>query len=143
MKISHCMTPEVEIVTPEDTIQSAARIMATIDAGFLPVRKGDRLVGVVTDRDIAIRAAGAGIAPSAPVGDVMTREVKYCFEDEEIDDVLDHMSDLQLRRMPVLNRQKRLVGIVSLSDLAVEEMTEAGRALTGISRPSALHSQMI
>lgn len=143
MKISQCMTHDVEIVTPESTLQTAARIMALIDAGILPVRKGDRLMGVITDRDIAIRAVGAGLAPDACVGDVMTREIKYCYEDEDIDDVLENMADLQLRRMPVLNREKRLVGIVSLSDLAVEQRTEAGRALSHISRPSALHSQII
>ena len=143
MRISECMSRDVETVSPDDTIQYAARMMAQIDAGILPVHERGRLVGVVTDRDIAIRGVGVGQQPDTRVADVMTREVKYCFEDDEVDDVLDNMADIQLRRLPVVNREKRLVGIVSLSDMAAQESAEAGKALSDIARPSALHSQTL
>jgi CBS domain-containing protein len=143
MKVSECMSRDVETVSPEDTIQYAARMMAQIDAGVLPVHERGRLVGVITDRDIAIRGVGAGQQPDARVDDVMTREVKYCFEEDEVDDVLDNMADIQLRRLPVVSRDKRLVGIVSLSDMAAQESAEAGKALSDIARPSALHSQTL
>ena len=143
MKVSECMSRDVETVSPEDTIQYAARMMAQIDAGILPVHERGHLVGVVTDRDIAIRGVGAGQQPDTRVDDVMTREVKYCLEDDEVDDVLDNMADIQLRRLPVVNGDKRLVGIVSLSDMAAQESAEAGKALSDIARPSALHSQTL
>lgn len=143
MKVRDCMCHEVELMAPDETIQSAARKMADIDAGILPVSADDRLVGVLTDRDIAIRAVGKGLPPQTAVRDVMSSEVRYCYDDEDVDDVLDTMADLQVRRLPVVNRDKRLVGIVSISDLAVMEKAEAGRALRDISRPSALHSQSL
>ena len=141
MQISECMTTDVRIVSPDDTIQSAARIMGEIDAGILPVGENDRLVGFVTDRDIAIRAVAHGRSAATPVDEVMTREVKYCYADEDVDDVLDNMADLQIRRLPVLDRNKRLVGIVSLSDLADDETKHTGEALREIAQPSAQHSQ--
>jgi len=141
MQINECMTTDVRIVSPDDTIQSAARIMADIDAGILPVGEDDRLVGFVTDRDIAIRGIGQGCSAATPVSDVMTYEVMYCFVDEKVDDVLENMSDLQIRRLPVLDRDKRLVGIVSLSDLAEDETSHTGKALHEIARPSIQHSQ--
>jgi CBS domain-containing protein len=96
---------------------------------------------MITDRDIAIRGVGRRCDPDTPVAQVMTREIKYCFEDEDGDDVLDNMADLQVRRLPVLSRDKRLVGIVSLSDLADEEARRTGKALGDIARPTSLHSQ--
>lgn len=141
MKVSDCMTRGVRIVSPQDTIQSAAQAMSEIDAGVLPVAENDRLVGMVTDRDIAIRGVGRHCDADTPIAEVMTREIKYCFEDEDADDVLDNMADLQVRRLPVLSRDKRLVGIVSLSDLAEEETRHTGKALGDIARPTALHSQ--
>lgn len=143
MKISECMTTDVRVVAPDDSIQSAAWIMGEIDAGILPVTENDRLIGFVTDRDIAVRGVANGATYETPVSDVMTREVRYCFHDEDAADVLDTMADLQLRRMPVLDRDKRLVGIVSISDIAVDEAREAGRALGNITRPSSLHSQHV
>jgi len=115
--------------------------MADIDAGVLPVGENDRLVGIITDRDIAIRGVAEGKGPDAKVREIMSKEVKYCFEDEDIDDVLENMGDLQVRRLPVLSREKRLVGIVSLGDLAGNEAEEAGEALSSISRPGGEHSQ--
>jgi CBS domain-containing protein len=141
MKINQCMTPDVRVVSPEDTIERAAQIMGAIDAGVLPVSSGDRLVGMISDRDIAIRGVAEGCGPDAKVRDVMSQEVKYCYADQETDDVLDNMAEIQVRRLPVVNTEKRLVGIVSISDLARVEDREAGEALRGIARPSALHSQ--
>jgi len=143
MKISECMTTDVRVVAPDDSIQSAAWIMGEIDAGILPVTENDRLIGFVTDRDIVVRGVANGAIYETPVSDVMTREVLYCYHDEAAADVLDTMADLQLRRMPVLDRDKRLVGIVSISDIAVDEAREAGRALGDITRPSSLHSQHV
>jgi len=142
MKISDCMTRDVQLASPNDTIAEAARCMARIDAGALPVGDNDRLVGMITDRDIAIRAVAEGKGPDARVSEVMNAEVKYCFDDQEVDDVLHNMGDLQVRRMPVLNHDKRLVGIVSLGDLAANSHARpAGEALSDISRPGGQHSQ--
>jgi CBS domain-containing protein len=143
MKVKDCMCHTVELVSPDSTIRNAARMMADIDAGILPVSDGDRLVGVITDRDIAIRGVGKGLSPDATVSETMTQEVRYCFEDDDVEDVLDNMADLQVRRLPVVNHDKRLVGIVSISDLSVMEKAEAGKALRDISRPSSLHSQSL
>ena len=143
MQVSECMTREVQTVPPDAPIRDAAQCMAKEDVGILPVRDNDRLVGLITDRDIAIRAVGAGRDPSTPVREVMSAEVKYCFADEDVDDVLENMGDIQVRRLPVVDRDKRLVGIVSRSDLAQEETEETGKALGDIARPSAQHSQRV
>ncbi len=144
MKVSECMTQDVRIVDPGETLQDAARTMAEIDAGFLPVGKNDRLVGIITDRDIAIRAVATGRPSSAKVGDVMSQEVRYCYADDTVDDILDNMAQQQLRRLPVVDRDKRLVGIVSITDLATNgEPAHSGEALCEIARPSGLHSQAI
>ena len=142
MRVSECMTREVQIADPNDTIAGAAKTMAKLDAGALPVGEDDRLIGMITDRDIAVRAVAAGMGPNAKVGDVMNSEVKYCFDDQEIDEVLRNMGELQVRRLPVLNRDKRLVGIVSLGDLASNgQAMGAADALSHISRPGGRHSQ--
>jgi CBS domain-containing protein len=142
MKVSECMTRDVEIADPEQTMRQAAQMMGRIDAGAMPVGENDRLVGMITDRDIAIRGVAEGKGPDAKIRDVMSTDVKYCYEDEDVDDVLENMGDLQVRRLPVLNRDKRLVGIVSLGDLASNgEAAEAGHALSSISRPGGEHSQ--
>jgi CBS domain-containing protein len=135
------MTRGVFIVSPEETIQEAALAMAGIDAGVLPVGDSDRLVGMVTDRDIAIRGVAEGKDPTAKVRDVMTTKIKYCFEDEEVEDVTRNMGDIQVRRLPVVNREKRLVGILSLGDVAVAaDDAEAGEVLRMISRPGGEHN---
>ncbi len=104
----------------------------------------DRLVGMVTDRDIAIRGVGMSLQPNAKVRAVMSSEVLYCFEDDDIGDVLANMADMQIRRLPVVDRDKRLVGILSLSDVAGNgDMARAGKVLCEIARPSALHSQAV
>jgi CBS domain-containing protein len=144
MRVSEVMTRQVELTKPDDTIEQAAKLMAKIDAGVLPVADGDRLVGMVTDRDIAIRAVAEGKGPrDAKVRDVMTANVKYCFEDEDLDQVAKNMGEIQVRRLPVMNRDKRLVGVVSLGDIAFQAGKDAsGKALEGVSRPGGQHSQV-
>jgi CBS domain-containing protein len=142
MKVSNCMTRDVRVADPNQTIRDAARMMASLDAGVVPVGENDRLVGMITDRDIAVRGVAEGKGPETKIRDVMSTDVKYCFDDEEVDDVLHNMGDLQVRRLPVVNRDKRLVGIISLGDLATNgEAKDAGVALSGISQPGGEHSQ--
>jgi CBS domain-containing protein len=142
MKVSQAMTKDVHVASPEETIKQAARIMADLDAGILPVGEKDHLVGMITDRDIAIRGIAKGKGPKAKVRDVMTKDVKYCFDDQEIGEVTSNMADIQVRRLPVLSRDKRLVGILSLGDIALSRDSEdAGDALRGISRPGGVHTQ--
>ncbi len=144
MQVRDAMTEDVRIASPKQTIREAARMMAEIDAGFLPVGDNDRLVGMITDRDIAVRAVAQGKGPDTPVSEIMSREVKYCFEDDDIDDVARNMADLKLRRLPVLNEDKRLVGVISISDIALSEGPDpAGEAICGISEPGGLHSQSL
>ena len=142
MQVSEAMSSEVKIANPSQSIRDAARMMAQIDAGALPVGENDRLVGMITDRDIAVRAVGAGKGPDTPIREVMSKDVKYCFEDDELDEVAENMADIKVRRLPVLNRDKRLVGILSLGDIALTEGAgSAGNALCGISEPGGEHSQ--
>jgi CBS domain-containing protein len=141
MRVSETMTRDVCIVRPDDTVEEAARMMAPIDVGLLPVGDGDRLIGMVTDRDIAIRAIGEGEGPATKVEQVMTRDVKYCYDDEEIAQVARNMAEQQVRRLPILNRDKRLVGILSLADIAQFEtdIREVGSAYRGIAQPGGSH----
>src|SRR5213078_112722 len=101
------------------TVQKAAKTMAELDAGVLPVGENDHLIGMITDRDIAICGIAQGKGPKTKVRDVMTEDVKYCFDDQEVEEVTRNMADIQVRRLPVLNRDKRLVGILSLGDVAI------------------------
>jgi len=143
MKIAECMTAEVEIVAPDQPMREAAQFMLRADAGAMPVGEGDKLIGMVTDRDIAVRGVAAGRGPDTPVREVMTDEVIYCFDDDEVEDVAMKMSDRQVRRMPVLSREnEKLVGIVSLGDISRSEQSEsAAVALDGITDPGGEHSQ--
>lgn len=137
MNVREIMTPDVVIAAPDDTLQHAAELMADIDSGALPVGENDRLVGMLTDRDITVRAVAAGKSPSeCKVREVMSPDIKYVFEDESIEDAARNMSELQVRRLPVLNRDKRLVGIVSLGDLSLKKQRAGGEALQGVSRPT-------
>jgi CBS domain-containing protein len=137
MLVSEAMTRDVRVVSPDHTIEAAARIMGEIDAGVLPVAENDLLVGMITDRDITVRAVAEGKGPETRVREVMTQDVKYCFDDEPISQVAHNMGDTQLRRLPVVNREKRLVGVLSLGDLAQAQGSQpAGQALAGISQPS-------
>lgn len=142
MRVSEAMTPTVCTAGPDQTLKEVARLMCDADIGSLPVAQGDRLVGMITDRDMAVRAIACGMGPDTPVRDVMTSEVKYCFDDEDLDDVAHNMGDQQLRRLPVVNRDKRLVGVLALGDIAlVDGNGSAGEALSQISRPGGRHSQ--
>ncbi|MDL2401942.1 CBS domain-containing protein [Rhizobium mayense] len=142
MKVRDAMTHDVRITNPDETILQAARTMADLDAGILPVGDHDRLVGMITDRDIAIRGIARGRGPDAKVRDVMTSEVKYCFDDQEIDEVCRNMGNIKVRRLPVLDHSKRLVGILSLGDIAVAQGNgAASEALKSISRHGGEHSQ--
>ena len=135
MKVREIMTHDVQIASPDDVLQRAAQLMEKNDFGVLPVGENDRLVGMLSDRDIVIRAVARGLAPDrAKVREVMSTDVKYVYDDESVADVASKMSELQVRRLPVLNRDKRLVGIVSLGDLAVNEPKPAGAALNSISQ---------
>jgi CBS domain-containing protein len=137
MKVSEAMSRDVQLARPDQSICDAAKAMAAIDAGALPVQENDRLVGMITDRDITVRAVAEHKGPDTPVREVMSADVKYCYEDEDLDHVARNMADLQVRRLPVVNRDKRLVGIVALGDVAqVESKKVAGKAVKGVSRPS-------
>jgi CBS domain-containing protein len=141
MRISEVMTREVRVAQLDDTISDAARLMAQLDVGVLPVSNGERLVGMLTDRDIAIRAVADGLGPDTKVEEIMTRDVKYCFESDECADIARNMGDIQIRRLPVVDKDKRLVGIVSIGDLAVTMEPDGemvGDSLAGISRPNGM-----
>jgi len=136
MQLKDIMTPEVERIHKDETLQAAAQRMKALDVGLIPVYDGDRLVGMLTDRDITVRATAAGCNPATtPVGQVMTPEVVYCFEDQPVDEAATVMEDKQIRRLLVLNRDKRLVGVVSLGDFATHTGARrvAGEALEEIS----------
>jgi CBS domain-containing protein len=144
MKIRDVMTPAVRTIEPMATIREAAQMMAEIDAGVLPVAENDRLVGMITDRDIAVRAIAAGRNADTCVRDTMSPEIKYCYEDDDVDEICENLADQQLRRLPVVDRDKNLVGIVSLSDLAKRgDSDAAGEALEGITRPGGQHNQQV
>lgn len=143
MKVSECMTRDVKTIAPDRSVQEAARLMAELDLGVLPVGEGDRLVGMITDRDIVVRAVGEGKGPQTAIREVMTEDIKYCFEDQDIDEVAHNMGDKQVRRLPVRNRNQQLVGIISLGDFASGEADREtlGKALEGISRKGGARSQ--
>jgi CBS domain-containing protein len=142
MKVSDVMTRQVELTSPEATIRDAARRMAEIDGGVMPVSENDRLVGMITDRDIAIRAVAQGKGPDAKVREVMTQEVKYCYEDDDVDNVVKNMAEIKVHRLPVMSRDKRLVGIVSLGDIAIQgDTSQVDTAVSGIKEPGGPHSQ--
>ncbi len=140
MKVSDVMSLDVQIARPDQTIAEAARIMCDCDVGALPVAENDRLVGMITDRDISVRAVAESKPPSTRVRDVMTIDVRFCYDDEDAGRVARSMADQQVRRLTVVNRDKRLVGIVALADLATQGgARQAGEALEGISQPRGNH----
>ena len=141
MQISEIMTREVETVAPDASLQQAAAAMEALGVGSLPVCDGRRLVGAITDRDIVVRGVAAGLSPvDSLVHECMTADIAYAFDDEEADEVLERMKTLQVRRLAVLDRDKTLVGIVSLGDIATEPRAAAlgsvGAAVAEISEPS-------
>jgi len=139
MKLKDIMTPNVECVRPGDTLQEAARKMKSLDVGLMPVcGDNDKIVGMLTDRDITIRATAEGKDPKATkVEDAMSEDVIWCFEDQDSEDAAKLMQERQVRRLLVMSREKRLVGIVTLGDLATEgKKKQAGEVLQGVSEPS-------
>jgi len=138
MRISEIMTRDPELIDPNSSIRDAARRMKNEDIGALPIGENDRLIGMVTDRDIAIRAVAEDRDPSSTtVRDVMSEKIYYCFEDDDIEDAARCMAQNQVRRLPILNRDKRLTGIVSLGDIAQTGEECEKTALEGVSEPSA------
>ena len=135
-KISEVMTRGIQIANPDQTIREAAMTMAREDIGSLPVGENDRLIGMITDRDIVLRAVAEGRSPNTPIRDVMTDDIKYCFEDDDVAQVAQNMAELQVRRLPVLNREKRLVGIVALSNVAqCGDKKATSEMLRGVATP--------
>ncbi len=142
MKISEVMTREVATVRADQTAQEAANFMLQGDAGSIPVIDGDRLIGMVTDRDIAVRGVAKGLGPDTPVRDLMTSGLICARENDDIDEVATKMSEAQVRRLPVIDESENLVGIVSLGDLARETEGEgAHEALEGVSAQGGQHQQ--
>ncbi|HEY8593132.1 MAG TPA: CBS domain-containing protein [Sphingomicrobium sp.] len=142
MKVSEVMTSDVQTVRPDETAQQAASFMLSADAGSIPVTDGDRLVGMITDRDIAVRGVARGYGPETPVRELMTDNIVAARTDDDIQDVASRMSEAQVRRLPVVDENERLCGIVSLGDLARETNDEsAHQALEGVSEPGGSHSQ--
>lgn len=137
-QVKDVMTAGVRTMSPTDTVVQAAQAMEELDVGALPVCDGERMVGMVTDRDIVLRGVAQGLVPdSTALETVMSREVEWVFEDEDMGEAAARMQQLQIRRLPVLDREKRLVGIVSLGDLAAKGDTDqAGEALADISEPA-------
>jgi CBS domain-containing protein len=137
MRISDVMTRDVQVIRPDKSVRDAAQLMDSLNVGVLPVCDGERLVGIITDRDITVRATAAGRDPDETrVREVMTDDVRWCFDDEDVRDAVRVMSDVQIRRIPVVDRNKRLVGIVALGDLATDRAEGTGEALRRISEPS-------
>lgn len=118
MTVREIMSREVRTISPDTTLQEAALLMRQIDVGALLVNEGDQLSGIVTDRDLVIRALADGLDARTPVSEVMSGEVCYCFDDESVDHVARNMAQIEKRRLAVVNREKRLVGIVSLANVA-------------------------
>jgi CBS domain-containing protein len=133
VSIKQMMTAGVEVVAPDDPIRAAARKMAASDTGFIPVCDGTKLLGAITDRDIAIRAVADGKDAETLVRDVMTEEVVYCFEDDAVERVASLMKQREIRRVLVVDKQKRLVGVVSLGDLAETTPGESADVLESVS----------
>lgn len=136
--VKDVMTQGVQTLAPHDTVEQAARVMESLDVGVLPVCDGARIVGMLTDRDIVVRGVAQGLAATTTaLEDVMSAQVEWVFEDEGLTEVTARMQQLQIRRLPVLDRDKRLVGIVSLGDLAAKgDAHQAGAALADISEPA-------
>ena len=141
MTVGDAMTREVHVANPAQTIGEIARMMVELDTGFVPVSDGDRLVGAITDRDIVVRAVAAGLGPETPVRDIMTREIKYCFDDDTIAGVAKNMAWIKVRRLPVVSRKKRLVGVIGLGDVARAEKSAAAEVIAGASKPGGPHDQ--
>ncbi|HSI27644.1 MAG: CBS domain-containing protein [Methylophilus sp.] len=137
MLISQIMTPEVIVASPNDTLRSAALTMAEHDLGILPVCENGELVGMLSDRDITIRAVARGLSlDDTRINQLLGTEARYMYEDQTVEDAASYMKRFQVRRLPVLNSEYQLVGIISLADLALTDSSAATEALIGISQPA-------
>jgi CBS domain-containing protein len=136
--IRDVMTPDVQSISPQETVQRAAQLMDELNVGAIPVLDGRKLVGMITDRDITVRSTAAGQAPDqARVGDVMSTDVRTCAPDQTVDEVLDQMADVQIRRVPVVDAQsQQVIGIVSLGDMAAKHSAGIDHTLESISTPA-------
>ena len=142
MKVSEVMTRDVQTVRADQPVQEAASFMLSSDAGSIPVMDGERLIGMITDRDIAVRGVAKGHGPDTPVGDLMTGDLIVVRVDDDVEDAASKMSDAQVRRLPVIDEGERLCGIVSLGDLARESDNQCSQqALEGVSQPGGQHQQ--
>ena len=137
-KLKDVMSRDVQVISPDETIKEAAQQMRKGNFGMMPVGENDRMIGAISDRDIAIRAVADGKDPSTKVRDVMSVGIVWAREDDSVDNAVKLMSEHQIRRLPIVNADKRLVGIVALGDFAVEssDIEAAGKALSEISKPS-------
>ena len=142
MKIRDVMTSDVQTIGPDQTAREAAAFMLSADAGSIPVTEGDKLIGMITDRDIAVRGVAKGHGPDTPVRDLMSSGIISVNIDDDLGAVASKMSDAQVRRLPVVDGEQRLCGIVSLGDLSREsEGEQARQALEGVSAPGGQHQQ--
>ena len=142
MKVSEVMTRHVQTIRPDQTAREAASFMLNADAGSIPVTEGERLVGMITDRDIAVRGVAKGNGPETPVRDLMTSDCICAREDDDVEEIASKMSEAQVRRLPVIDSSEKLCGIVSLGDLSRETDNDtAGQALEGVSQPGGQHQQ--
>jgi CBS domain-containing protein len=142
MKVSEVMTREVQTVRPDQPVQDAASFMLSADAGSIPVTDGDRLIGMITDRDIAVRGVAKGYGPETPVRELMTGDIICARVDDSVEEVATKMSEARVRRLPVIDSEEKLCGIVSLGDLSRETDDEtATQALEGVSQPGGEHRQ--
>jgi CBS domain-containing protein len=136
MKVRQIMSPGVQVAAPEDTVREVAQAMADLDVGALPVCDGQRLIGMITDRDIALRIVGRGLSSGTLVHEAMTREIEFCHVEDEVADVTDRMARLKVRRLPVVDEAHRLVGIIALGDVARSDKAKrTGETLSEISEP--------
>jgi len=141
LNVSELMTTPVTTCANDDSLQRAAQLMWEGDCGAVPVVHGEgHLVGMITDRDITIRAVAEGRSGETLVRDVMTRDVQYCFETDDVDEAASKMSQLRVRRLPVLNKDRRLVGVISLGDIWRTDEGDSEKALGGIARPGGPHA---
>jgi CBS domain-containing protein len=134
--VAEVMTRDVQTLAPDDTIRAAAQKMDELNVGVLPVCDGTKLVGMLTDRDIVVRAVSAGVGAGQPIGDIVSAPVDWCYDSEDVSVVQHKMADRQIRRLPVVNADKRLVGIVSLGDVATNADGELSSTLGAVSSPS-------
>ena len=135
--VNEIMSTDVRVIAPDATLRRAAQMMQELDVGSLPVCKDNQLLGMVTDRDITIRGVAAGLAPeSACVADVMTEDLQFCTVDQDTEEVMHTMGQTQVRRLPVINLKKELVGIVSIGDLATRQVGHIDQTVRQISEPT-------